>query len=74
MPVFAQPLSILLLAQETLPAASGPAAGDVAAPPHGGDELADSVRVLGADALHDLDGRAEATQATRSTDGLPEEA
>ena len=37
MPVFAQPLSILLLAQETLPAASGPAAGDVAAPqPMGG--------------------------------------
>ena len=37
MPAFAQPLSILLLAQETLPAASGPAAGDVAAPqPMGG--------------------------------------
>mgnify|MGYP005709019767 FL=1 len=37
MPVFAQPLSILLLAQETLPAASGPAGGDVAAPqPMGG--------------------------------------
>ena len=31
MPVFAQPLSILLLAQETLPAASGAGAGDVAA-------------------------------------------
>ena len=37
MPVFAQPLSILLLAQETLPAASGAGAGDVAAPqPMGG--------------------------------------